>query len=182
MITNTRANVNVRDKYKYNNARSEFLPRKPLRFLFHVTRLNVQRILSPHSQIISDGSPAKCLRPPLIARCNRESKLRMWQRPPGPTQNHQIRVQKEGRGSRTLVLGQRTSTNPGHTNSRYRQGIPDFTPRNLNWLQVRNTVWVRIQEDGKWCRGTIVSSRSTTDKVREGAMVSIYPERGVSAR
>jgi len=37
-------------------------------------------------------------------------------------------------------------------------------------FKVRETVWVRIQEDGKWYRGTIVSSRSTTDKVREGTM------------
>jgi len=40
VVTNTRANVNVRDKYKYNNTRSEFLPHKSLRFLFHATRLS----------------------------------------------------------------------------------------------------------------------------------------------
>jgi len=37
-------------------------------------------------------------------------------------------------------------------------------------FKVRETVWVRIQENGKWCQGTIISSRSTTDKAREGAI------------
>ena len=55
-----------------------------------------------------------------------------------------------------------------------------FTARCLNRFQVRETVWVRIQENGTWCQGTIVSSRSTTDKAREGAIVSIHPERVVS--
>jgi len=56
-----------------------------------------------------------------------------------------------------------------------RHGTLEFTAKCLIRLQVRETVWVRIQEDGKWYRGTIVSSRSTTDKVREGTMVSIHP-------
>jgi len=105
----------------------------------------------------------------------------MWQGPPGRTLNLQIQAQKEGRGLKILARDQKTSTNPGHTNSRYRQWILGFATRHLNWFQVRDTVWVRIQEDGKWCQGTIVSSRSTTDKVREGAMVSIYPGRAFSS-
>ena len=103
----------------------------------------------------------------------------MWQGPLERTLNLQIQVQKEGKGSKIPAQGQKTSTNPGHMNSRYRQETLGFTDH-LNWLQVRDTVWVRIQEDGRWCQGTIVSSRPTTDKVREGAMVSIFTQRARS--
>lgn len=53
---------------------------------------------------------------------------------------------------------------------------PRSTAQTLKWFQVRETVWVRIQEDGKWCQGTIISSKTTTDKVREGATVSNNPQ------
>jgi len=120
---NTRANVNVRTNTYIN-------PRRP------VVRVSLQlrttnpdpcsappilpstlTISTPPIVTTTDAS-TKCLQPPLIARCNRESKLRMWQGPPGRAQNHQIRVQKEGRGLKPPAQGQRISTNPGHTNSR----------------------------------------------------------------
>jgi len=37
-------------------------------------------------------------------------------------------------------------------------------------FKVRDTVWVRIKGDAKWCQGTIISSKTTTGKVREGSI------------
>ena len=56
------------------------------------------------------------------------------------------------------------------------EGSLRFAVLYLKWFQVRDAVWVRIQGGGKWCQGTIISSQTTTGKVREGATVSIHPQ------
>jgi len=76
----------------------------------------------------------------------------------------------------------RASTESSDTSPERGKGIEDTPsgPEDLDqpWpyeFKVRETVWVWIPEDGKWCQGTIVSSRSTKDKAREGAMGKYWP-------
>ena len=102
-----------------------------------------------------------------------------------------IKATSVARGARMSSESSDTSPERGETNQSTSSGPDDLDQpwpyqfkvtgegnplpvRSLKQLQVRETVWVRIQEDGMWCQGTIVSSQTTTDKVREGTMVSIY--------
>ena len=108
VITNTRANVSARI--------NTYIRRDPPRSVvyFHSTPSPgpcsaPPALASPvtahlHPRLsVCDGLTTKCLPPLLIARCNQESKLRMWRRPLEQVQNLQIQVRKERKESRGLI-------------------------------------------------------------------------------
>lgn len=81
-----------------------------------------------------------------------------------------IRATNVARGARMSSGSSDTSPERGETNQSTSLGPDDLDQPWPYQFKVRETVWVRIQEDGMWCQGTIVSSQTMTDKVREGAM------------
>jgi hypothetical protein len=123
VIINTRANVYVTyiipdsptpgaDPFQLTLSSVSLLP-------LHIHRTTSTSLLaSTHRNHSSLGPPRKCLRRPLIAKCNQESKLPLWRGPPGRAQNLRMEVKKGGRGTTQLVWGRKTLTNLGHTSLR----------------------------------------------------------------
>ncbi|KAF9786982.1 hypothetical protein BJ322DRAFT_1053029 [Thelephora terrestris] len=80
-----------------------------------------------------------------------------------------IKATNVARGARASSESSDTSQERAEDDQSTCSGLDDLDQPWPYQFKVRETVWVRIQEDGKWCQGTVISSKTTTDKVREGA-------------